>query len=72
MDPRLLGHYETELRYLRDHEWAMRAEDVLWRRSKLGLHIDPASLADVSRRIDRWLASAAASPPSPPSPRTVA
>jgi len=50
----------------------MRAEDVLWRRSKLGLHIDPASLADVSRRIDRWLASAAASPPSPPSPRTVA
>lgn len=66
------GLHEAELRYLRDHEWAMRAEDVLWRRSKLGLHIDPASLADVSRRIDRWLASAAASPPSPPSPRTVA
>ena len=32
------GVYEAELRYLRDVEWARSAEDVLWRRSKLGLH----------------------------------
>ena len=31
--------YECELRYLVDHEWAKSAEDVLWRRSKLGLHL---------------------------------
>lgn len=33
------GVYEAELRYLRDVEWAETAEDVLWRRSKLGLHV---------------------------------
>jgi len=31
--------YECELRYLVDTEWAKSAEDVLWRRSKLGLHL---------------------------------
>jgi len=30
--------YEAELFYLKRDEWAMTAEDVLWRRSKLGLH----------------------------------
>ena len=33
--------YETELFYLKRHEWAMTADDVLWRRSKLGLHYSP-------------------------------
>ena len=27
----------AEVRYLMQHEWARNAEDVLWRRSKLGL-----------------------------------
>ena len=27
----------AEVRYLMAHEWAQTAEDVLWRRSKLGL-----------------------------------
>ncbi len=31
------GLYEREVGYLRDKEWARSAEDVLWRRSKLGL-----------------------------------
>lgn len=31
--------YEAEVRYLMDHEWARDANDVLWRRSKLGLHL---------------------------------
>jgi glycerol-3-phosphate dehydrogenase len=34
--------YEVELFYLRRHEWAQTADDVLWRRSKLGLHYTPA------------------------------
>jgi hypothetical protein len=32
------GLYEAELRYLCDQEWARSADDVLWRRTKLGLH----------------------------------
>jgi len=31
--------YEAEIAYLREHEWAASAEDVLWHRSKLGLHV---------------------------------
>lgn len=33
--------YEREVRYLMRAEWARRAEDVLWRRSKLGLRLSP-------------------------------
>jgi glycerol-3-phosphate dehydrogenase len=29
--------YEAEIRYLIDHEWAVTADDVLWRRTKRGL-----------------------------------
>lgn len=32
------GLFEAELRYLMREEWARCADDVLWRRSKLGLH----------------------------------
>ncbi|HEY0855588.1 MAG TPA: glycerol-3-phosphate dehydrogenase [Albitalea sp.] len=35
------GLCEAELRYLHEHEWARTADDVLWRRSKLGLHLSP-------------------------------
>jgi glycerol-3-phosphate dehydrogenase len=31
----------AEVRYLMDHEWAQTADDVLWRRSKLGLRVAP-------------------------------
>ncbi len=31
------GLYEQEVKYLLEQEWAKTAEDVLWRRSKLGL-----------------------------------
>ena len=34
------GLHEAELRYLVAEEWACNADDVLWRRSKLGLHVD--------------------------------
>jgi glycerol-3-phosphate dehydrogenase len=32
------GLFEAELAYLQHEEWAVSADDVLWRRSKLGLH----------------------------------
>jgi glycerol-3-phosphate dehydrogenase len=33
------GLSEAELRYLVQHEWARTANDVLWRRTKLGLKL---------------------------------
>jgi len=47
------GLYEAELRYLMAHEWAACAQDVLWRRTKLGLHLRPG----VASRIDAWMAA---------------
>ncbi len=32
---------EREIEYLRKHEWVQTADDILWRRSKLGLHMKP-------------------------------
>ncbi len=43
------GLSEREVRYLVEQEWARTADDVLWRRSKLALLLDPAeqvALAD--------------------------
>jgi glycerol-3-phosphate dehydrogenase len=31
----------TEIEYLKKYEWAETADDILWRRSKLGLHMKP-------------------------------
>ena len=31
--------YEAEVRYLVENEWAVTAEDVLWRRTKRGLKL---------------------------------
>eukprot|EP01133_Synstelium_polycarpum_P021824 gene21824-26208_t len=45
------GLYVAEVDYLRRHEWAVSAADILWRRSKLGLHL-PHGTAD---RLDAWL-----------------
>jgi glycerol-3-phosphate dehydrogenase len=44
------GHGLTgaEVDYLVAQEWALTAEDVLWRRSKLGLRFDPAQVAALS------------------------
>jgi glycerol-3-phosphate dehydrogenase len=46
------GLYEAEVDYLLREEWATCADDVLWRRSKLGLHYSPAQRDDVSQ----WMA----------------
>ena len=39
------GLYELEADYLINHEWATSAEDILWRRTKLGLHMSDAEIA---------------------------
>jgi glycerol-3-phosphate dehydrogenase len=42
---------EVEVRWLMDHEFARRAEDVVWRRSKLGLRMTPDQVA----ALDEWM-----------------
>jgi glycerol-3-phosphate dehydrogenase len=56
------GLYEAELRYLRQYEWARSADDVLWRRSKLGLHMAP----DCAAKIDAWLGAQQRAPQALP------
>jgi glycerol-3-phosphate dehydrogenase len=46
------GFWEAELRWLVEKEWAQTAEDVLWRRTKLGLVMEPQQV----QRIDAYLA----------------
>jgi glycerol-3-phosphate dehydrogenase len=43
--------YGREVEYLKSEEWARTAEDILWRRSKLGLHVAPSTLA----ALEAWL-----------------
>jgi D-erythritol 1-phosphate dehydrogenase len=41
--------YEAEIDYLRQHEWAVSAEDILDRRTKHGLHLGKEQKAAVAR-----------------------
>ncbi len=47
------GLYEIELRWLITHEFARTAQDVLWRRSKLGLHMSEAEIG----AVEDWFAA---------------
>ncbi len=42
----------AEVRYLMQHEWARTPEDVLWRRSKLGLHLNALQQASLARFME--------------------
>jgi glycerol-3-phosphate dehydrogenase len=45
------GLFAVEVNYLREQEWAVTARDILWRRSKLGLHLP----ANTEALLDAWL-----------------
>ncbi|HEX8263146.1 MAG TPA: glycerol-3-phosphate dehydrogenase [Allosphingosinicella sp.] len=45
------GLHEVELRWLRDREFARTADDVLWRRTKLGL----AMSQEEARAVEAWM-----------------
>ncbi len=47
----------AELAYLMREEWAETAEDVVWRRSKLGLRMTPAEIALVAEAMVRLQAA---------------
>ena len=52
---------EAEVKYLMAHEWALSADDIVWRRSKLGLRLS----ADQIAVIDDWIASHRTATPNP-------
>ncbi len=52
----------AEVRYLMSKEWALTADDVLWRRSKLGLRFTPEQTAI----LDRFMTSGSTAPPANP------
>lgn len=45
------GLFAAEVDYLMQHEWADSAVDILWRRSKLGLHLP----VETAEKIDAWI-----------------
>ena len=48
-----MGLTEAEVDYLVASEWAMTAEDILWRRSKLGLHLPKSAASDIDGYLQR-------------------
>ncbi|MBV52982.1 MAG: glycerol-3-phosphate dehydrogenase [Coxiellaceae bacterium] len=45
------GLYQCEIDYLTEHEWAQTIDDIIWRRSKLGLLLSP----DEKQAIEEYL-----------------
>ncbi|MFD0916101.1 glycerol-3-phosphate dehydrogenase [Pseudahrensia aquimaris] len=50
------GLSEAEVRYLMTNEWAMTADDIVWRRSKLGMLMSDKQIA----ALDKWMKAEAA------------
>jgi len=48
----------SEIKYLMAAEWALTADDIVWRRSKLGLHLSAEEIA----AIDAWIVAQRAQP----------
>jgi glycerol-3-phosphate dehydrogenase len=55
-----VGLTAAEVNHLPQCEWALTAQDILWRRSKLGLHLPAEGVA----RLDRYLNTVLAERPT--------
>ena len=53
--------YQREVEFLIDTEWARSAEDILWRRTKLGLRLAPAEILNLQRYLRSHASALAAS-----------
>ncbi|MDE2336612.1 MAG: glycerol-3-phosphate dehydrogenase, partial [Alphaproteobacteria bacterium] len=47
--------YEVEIAYLVNVEWALTADDILWRRSKLGLHVSEETEKNIRQELKKIL-----------------
>ena len=55
---------EAEVRWLMDREYARTAPDVIWRRSKLGLRLDPAQIAAIEAALRAMVVAAVPAAPA--------
>jgi glycerol-3-phosphate dehydrogenase len=58
------GLTAAEVDYLMAHEWAQTPDDVLWRRTKLGLRIDAVGVAALAAHMDSALVKQTMSSPA--------
>lgn len=49
------GLYQREVNYLIQHEWAHTSEDILWRRTKLGLYFKTEEIEALDRIINNQI-----------------
>jgi glycerol-3-phosphate dehydrogenase len=47
--------YEVEIAYLINAEWALTMDDLLWRRSKLGLHVSEETQKNIKKLLKKIL-----------------
>ena len=47
------GLFAAEVDFLIEREWALSADDILWRRSKLGLRFSPAEVERLATYVDK-------------------
>ncbi len=47
------GLYQTEVEFLKTREWARTTEDMLYRRTKLGIHMDKKQIAALNEWVDK-------------------
>jgi glycerol-3-phosphate dehydrogenase len=59
------GLFQAEIDYLIGQEFALTAEDILWRRSKRGLHLSPVERARVSAYVDERVNGKMGTAPNP-------
>jgi glycerol-3-phosphate dehydrogenase len=45
------GLFDKEVNHLVNNEWAMTADDILWRRTKMGLRLTPVQKSDLSQHV---------------------
>lgn len=50
--------YDAEIQYLVNHEWARSAEDIVWRRTKLGLRLTDQQVNQLQSYLNQLLAAA--------------
>jgi glycerol-3-phosphate dehydrogenase len=62
------GLHQREVDFLIEREWARSAEDILWRRSKLGLHFDDAGVAALDAYVRERVAGQAVDAPDRETP----
>ncbi len=51
------GLYQQEVEFLIKNEWAMTAEDILWRRTKLGLVFTPKEVGELESWVKAYISS---------------